>query len=92
MLAHVRETGTWFGQQLQDMADRTGRVRAIRGIGLMWGIDVHETAATVIQRAFDKGLLLVSAGEHTIRFLPPLVITREELTAGLAILEAALLG
>ncbi len=92
MLAHVRDTGVWFGEQLHALASRTGRVRAIRGTGLMWGMDVHESAATVIQRAFQHGLLLVSAGEHTIRFLPPLVITRDELSAGLAILEAALLG
>ncbi len=92
MLAHVREIGAWFGEQLQAMADRTGRVRAIRGTGLMWGMDVHESAAAVIQRCFNNGLLLVSAGEHTLRFLPPLVITKDELLQGLAILETALVG
>lgn len=92
MLMHVQETGAWFGEQLQALSDRTGRIRAIRGKGLMWGMDVHEPAAAIIGRAFAQGLLLVSAGEHTIRFLPPLVITREELSAGLAILERALVG
>jgi predicted acetylornithine/succinylornithine family transaminase len=87
MLAHVRETGEWFGAQLQDMAARTGRIRAIRGKGLMWGMDTHESAAAIVSRAFEQGLLLVTAGEHTLRFLPPLVITRDELSAGLAILE-----
>ena len=90
MLQHVRETGAWFGEQLQGIADRTGQVRAIRGKGLMWGMDVHEPAAAIIGRAFEKGLLLVSAGEHTLRFLPPLVITKNELAEGLAILEAAM--
>ena len=92
LLAHVRETGAWFGEQLQGIADRTGRVRAIRGTGLMWGMDVHEPAAAIIARAFARGLLLVSAGEHTLRFLPPLVMTREELSAGLAIVEESLRG
>ena len=90
LLAHVRETGAWFGEQLHALAERTGRIRAIRGAGLMWGVDVHESAAAVISRAFERGLLLVSAGEHTLRFLPPLVITRDELAEGLAMLEAAL--
>ena len=90
MLQHVRETGAWFGEQLQGIADRTGQVRAIRGKGLMWGMDVHEPASAIIGRAFEKGLLLVSAGEHTLRFLPPLVITKDELAAGLVILEAAM--
>lgn len=90
LLAHVRETGAWFGQQLQSIADRTGVVRAIRGTGLMWGMDVHEPAAAIIGRAFDRGLLMVSAGEHTLRFLPPLVITQAELANGLEILEAVM--
>lgn len=92
LLAHVRETGAWFGQQLQGIADRTGAVRAIRGTGLMWGMDVHEPAAAIIGRAFEKGLLLVSAGEHTLRFLPPLVITKAELAHGLDMLETVLRG
>ena len=90
MLQHVRETGAWFGEQLQGIADRTGQVRAIRGKGLMGGMDVHEPAAAIIGRAFEKGLLLVSAGEHTLRFLPPLVITKAELAEGLAILESVM--
>jgi 4-aminobutyrate aminotransferase-like enzyme len=61
-------------------------------MGFMFGVDTHEPAAAVIGRAFANGLLLVSAGEHTIRLLPPLVMTRDELQAGLAILEAALVG
>jgi acetylornithine/N-succinyldiaminopimelate aminotransferase len=90
LLQHVRETGAWFGEQLQGIAERTGAVRAIRGTGLMWGMDVHEPAAAIIGRAFAKGLLMVSAGEHTLRFLPPLVITKAELAQGLEILEAAM--
>ncbi|AMW06456.1 hypothetical protein GEMMAAP_01200 [Gemmatimonas phototrophica] len=92
LLQHVREVGAWFGEQLQGIADRTGSVRAIRGKGLMWGMDVHEPAAAIIGRAFDRGLLMVSAGEHTLRFLPPLVISQAELASGLEILEAAMKG
>ena len=92
LLTHVREMGVWFGEQLQSMSDRTGRIRAIRGKGLMWGVDVHEPAAAIIQRAFNMGLLIVGAGEHTLRFLPPLVITKAELAEGLKLLEDALVG
>jgi predicted acetylornithine/succinylornithine family transaminase len=92
LLQHVREVGAWFGEQLQGIAERTGAVRAIRGKGLMWGRDVHEPAAAIIGRAFDRGLLMVSAGEHTLRFLPPLVISQAELACGLEILEASIVG
>ncbi|HPV73439.1 MAG TPA: acetylornithine transaminase [Gemmatimonadaceae bacterium] len=90
MLSHVRESGTWFADQLHGIASRTQKIRAIRGAGLMWGFDAVDPAAEIIGRAREAGLLLVSAGEHTIRILPPLVITRDELGRGLAVLEQVL--
>ncbi len=90
LLAHVRELGTWFGEQLHGIAARTNRVRAIRGAGLMWGVDAVEPAGGIIARAREAGLLIVSAGEHTLRMLPPLVSTREDLARGLATLEGVL--
>ncbi len=92
LLAHVRETGEWLGEQLRVMGERTGKVRAVRGRGFMWGVDVHEPASAVVSRAFESGLLLVTAGEHTLRLLPPLVMTREQLAAGLKLLEKAIEG
>lgn len=90
LLAHVREMGAVLKKGLEGIAQRTGRVRAIRGAGLMVGIDVTEPATDVIVRARDQGLLVVSAGEHTVRLLPPLIIGEEDLTRGLELLELAL--
>ena len=91
LLDQVTAHGAWMHEQLEAMAARTGRIRGIRGVGLMWGVDVHETAATVVARARDAaGLLLVSAGEYTVRLLPPLVASREELADGLGRLQTAL--
>lgn len=90
LLEHVTETGSWLGRELAVLAERSGRVRALRGVGFIWGVDVHEQAAAIVTRARDAGLLLVSAGTHTIRLLPPLVATREELARGLGILERVL--
>lgn len=90
ILSHVREVGSWFSDQLHGIASRTGKIRAIRGAGLMWGVDAVEPAADIIGRAREAGLLLVSAGEHTVRILPPLVITQDDLGRGLAILEQVL--
>jgi len=69
---------------------RRAQVRAVRGRGLMWGVDVTESAKDVVARGLEAGLLLVSAGEHTIRLLPPLVIGREALTQGVGMLERAI--
>jgi acetylornithine/succinyldiaminopimelate/putrescine aminotransferase len=90
LLAHVRATGAVLRDGLAALAARTGKVRAMRGAGLMWGVDTHEPAAAIIERVRDAGLLVLSAGDHTLRLLPPLVISAEDVTRGLALLEAAI--
>ena len=90
LLQQVTENGKWFGDQLNEIAHRTVRIRAVRGMGYMWGIDVMGTAAHVVSEAFNAGLLTCSAGEYTVRLLPPLVATRDELALGLGILEDVL--
>jgi acetylornithine/N-succinyldiaminopimelate aminotransferase len=90
LLAHVRETGAWFGRELNEIAHRTSRIRQVRGAGFMWGIDVMGTAAHVVSEAMAHGLLVLTAGEYTVRVLPPLVATKEELARGLHILEEIL--
>jgi acetylornithine/N-succinyldiaminopimelate aminotransferase len=90
MLAHVREMGAWMEHELNEIADRSSRIRQVRGRGLMWGVDVLGTAAHVVSEALAHGLLVCSAGDYTVRMLPPLVATREELARGLQILESVL--
>lgn len=90
LLESVRETGAWLGQAVEGMAARTGHIRAVRGIGFMWGIDVMQPSGDVVARAREAGLLICGAGEHTLRILPPLVADRDELARGLDLLEDAL--
>ena len=90
LLEAVRANGAWFGGELRELARRTGRIRGVRGVGYIWGIDVMGTAAHVVSEAQAAGLLVCSAGEYTVRILPPLVATRDELAQGLAILEKVL--
>jgi len=90
LLESVRVNGAWFGDQLRELARRTGRIRSVRGAGYMWGMDVTGTAAHVVSEAQDAGLLVCSAGEYTVRILPPLVTSRDELAHGLSVLEQVL--
>jgi acetylornithine/N-succinyldiaminopimelate aminotransferase len=87
LLASVAANGAWLGGALRSMASRTGKIRAVRGMGYMWGIDVVERATDVIERGWNAGVLVISAGDHTIRLLPPLIMTREQLSRGAALLE-----
>lgn len=90
MLAHVREAGAWLGDALAALAERSAGVRAVRGAGLMWGIDTTRRAAPIVERALELGLLVCSAGDHTVRLLPPLVIGRDDLRRGVELLEDAI--
>jgi acetylornithine/N-succinyldiaminopimelate aminotransferase len=87
LLESVRENGAWLGEQLETIGKRSGKVRAIRGTGLIWGLDIVESAGDVVRRGWDEGLLLLTAGEHTLRILPPLIIDRDDLVRGLSIIE-----
>jgi acetylornithine/N-succinyldiaminopimelate aminotransferase len=90
LLSGVREHGTWLGSELRAIAGRTGKIRGVRGVGYMWGVDVTVPASDVVAASLGEGLLVCSAGEHTVRLLPPLITTREDLARGLAILEDVL--
>ena len=87
LLQSVKENGEWLGERLASIARKSARVRAVRGLGYMWGIDVVEPAGEIVQRGWDAGLLIITAGDHTLRLLPPLVIDRSDLERGLSILE-----
>jgi acetylornithine/N-succinyldiaminopimelate aminotransferase len=90
LLDSVRDNGEWLGARLGEIARASGRARGVRGQGYMWGVDVVEPAAAVVQRGWDAGILTLTAGEHTLRLLPPLVMTREQLQAGLELIEQVL--
>jgi acetylornithine/N-succinyldiaminopimelate aminotransferase len=87
LLKAVRENGAWLGEQLDAIARRSGKVRAIRGTGFIWGLDVVDSANDIVKRGWEEGLLALTAGEHTLRLLPPLIMNRDDLARGVAILE-----
>jgi acetylornithine/succinyldiaminopimelate/putrescine aminotransferase len=61
-----------------------------RGRGLLLAIDIDRPAAEAVAAAFERGLLVCTAGERTIRLTPPLTITTDELAQGLDILQEVL--
>jgi acetylornithine/succinyldiaminopimelate/putrescine aminotransferase len=90
LLSGVRQNGEWLGETLRNVARRSGKVRAVRGMGYMWGLDIVEKTADVIERGWEAGILIINAGDHTLRLLPPLVMTRDQLAKGVDLLEQVL--
>ena len=66
------------------------RIKEIRGKGLILGLQLAEDPTRIIAAARERGLLVISAGTNTLRFVPPLTITEEEIGEGMGILEQAM--
>ncbi|KAL2024307.1 hypothetical protein VTK56DRAFT_8789 [Thermocarpiscus australiensis] len=65
-------------------------VREVRGRGLILGLQLGEDPGRIVQAARERGLLLITAGTDTLRFVPSLVMSEEEIREGLGILEEAI--
>jgi len=89
-LADVRRKGDWLGARLGRLAGAARRVKAVRGRGLLWGLELAEPAAPFVTAARERGVLVLTAGPEVIRIIPPLVITEAELERGVVTLEEVL--
>ncbi|MSO44206.1 MAG: acetylornithine/succinylornithine family transaminase [Thermoleophilia bacterium] len=88
--AHVRREGATFLTGLQSLVD-DGLATQARGRGLMCAIDLPtNTGAQVVAAMLERGVLVNNTSPGTVRFLPPLVITRDELATVLAALRDVL--
>ena len=100
LMQNAAETGAYFMEQLGELQQRFDCIGEVRGKGLMVGMELVTDRDTktpavdlcnrLINRAFHNGLLLLSCGQSTVRFMPPLVVTREEIDEALALLEVSL--
>ena len=80
--------GAYFMEKLQAL--QNDKIREIRGLGLMIGMELKEKAGQYVQLLMDRGVIALMAGATVIRLLPPLVITREEIDTVVAALEGVL--
>jgi acetylornithine/succinyldiaminopimelate/putrescine aminotransferase len=69
-------------------ASQLPKVLAIRGKGLMWGIELDQPAGPIVAKLRDQGFIVGSARENTIRLLPPYVVPKQALTEFIAALES----
>lgn len=81
--AYLEERLDGLMAERQDIIDRRGR-------GLMQGLEFDHPVGDIIKRALEEGLVLINAGTDVIRFLPPLVITREHVDEMMMILKKCL--
>jgi acetylornithine/N-succinyldiaminopimelate aminotransferase len=91
VLEHAREMGLYLGEALGAMARRLDdKVVETRGAGLLRAIELPEPVAGAVAAIRDRGVLVIAAGANNLRLAPPLIITREQLDEGLAVIEEVL--
>ncbi len=93
--------GEYFQARLRELASRHEVIGQVRGKGLMIGMELvtdrasrtpaREMCDKLVTRAYENGLILLSCGQSTLRFMPPLVVTTGEIDEAMAILEASLI-
>lgn len=90
IIDNVRNVGAYLEEQLDKLAADYDVIETRRGIGLMQGLVFKEPVGPIINKALEKGLILINAGTNIIRFVPPLVITKENVDQMIAILRACI--
>ncbi len=101
LLENAKKLGPHVTKRLNELKDKSKIVGDVRGLGLFQGIEIvkdkkskipmGKEAKKIITKAWKKGIIAVTAGDSTIRVMPPLIITKDQLDAGLDALEASVL-
>ena len=90
IIENVNQVGAYLTEKLDELVQEYDFITERRGIGLMQGLVFEKPVGEIITKALDKGLILINAGTNIIRFVPPLVITRENVDEMMEILESCL--
>jgi len=90
LLEHVQAMGQHFRAGLEALARRHDSIRAVRGLGLMVGALLDRPGQPIVTGCLGRGLLVNCTADRVLRFLPPLIVGRDEIDEGLSILDEAL--
>jgi acetylornithine/LysW-gamma-L-lysine aminotransferase len=82
--------GSYFMARLKELQEKYTVVREVRGMGLMIGVEFRFDVYNLILGALKQGVLMLDAGRNVLRFLPPLVISREQLDRVVEVLDAVI--
>ncbi len=90
ILDNVRGVAPYLEEKLNKLVEKYDFIRCQRGMGLMRGLVFTCPVGPVINKALEKGLILINAGTNIIRFVPPLVISKENVDCMISLLDECL--
>jgi acetylornithine/LysW-gamma-L-lysine aminotransferase len=82
--------GKYFMDKLEELHDKYRLIREVRGLGLMIGMQLRFDILNILQNSLKRNVLLLDAGRTVLRFLPPLVITKEQLDRVINVLDTVI--
>lgn len=91
-IKHAAKMGHYFREGLEALARRCADIKAVRGLGLIVGVELNTPAAPVVQGCLEKGVLINAPKENVLRFVPPLVVEKGEIDRLIGVLETVLEG
>ena len=87
---NAARVGKYFLDRLQGLRAAYPVIRAVRGKGLILGMEVAVPARGIVAACMERGLLVLTAGDNVVRFVPPLILTEADVDQAVTVLEAAL--
>jgi acetylornithine/N-succinyldiaminopimelate aminotransferase len=90
ILKNCEEVGNYFLMQLGELQKKHPQIISVRGRGLMIGVELQSPGKELVLRGLEKGLLLNCTQEKVLRFVPPLILSREEVDFAINILDELL--
>lgn len=90
LIDHVKEVSAYLEEKLDELVKDYDFVIERRGKGLMQGLELSIPAKDIIGKAMENGLIIITAGSNILRFVPPLVITKDDVDAMITILKKCL--
>jgi acetylornithine/succinyldiaminopimelate/putrescine aminotransferase len=89
-LEQVKEKGLYLQNQLEKLQTKYSFIKEVRGLGLIWGMELDRPGADVVSKCMEDGLLINCTNSTVLRLLPPLIVTKEEIDVAVAIMDKAL--
>jgi predicted acetylornithine/succinylornithine family transaminase len=92
ILEHCRKMGDYFLLQLKKLQQKHKIIKEVRGMGLMLAAQLNIESGDIVNECLQKGLLINSAGSKTLRFVPPLIITTQDVDQAIKVLDEVMEG
>ncbi|MGV8906978.1 MAG: acetylornithine transaminase [Acetobacterium sp.] len=89
-LNSVEKNGAYLKSKLEALKKDHPAIVEVRGLGLIIGVEVSADLGAIVAKAMEKGLLLIGAGSNAIRFVPPLIVSKQEIDQAVQIFSECL--